>query len=121
MLNLNAYRERAAYEGEAPDGADADVAGREAYARYAAVALPTLARLGAQILWHAEAGQTVVGERERGVRRGDRGLVPEPRRLPRARHRRRRDPLRSSIARPASSARRSSAATPAPSPTLTGF
>jgi len=62
MLNLNAYRERAAYEGEPPGGEDPDVGGREAYSRYAAVALATLAKLGAKILWHTEAGQTVVGD-----------------------------------------------------------
>ena len=62
MLNLNAYRERAAYEGEPPPGTDADVGGREAYSRYAMVALATLGKLGAKILWHAEAGQTIVGD-----------------------------------------------------------
>ena len=62
MLNLNSYRERAAYEDDAPDGADAGVSGREAYSRYATVALATLDRLGARILWHAEAGQTIVGD-----------------------------------------------------------
>jgi len=62
MLNLNAYRERAAYESEPPAGTDTDVGGREAYSRYAMVALATLGKLGAKILWHAEAGQTIVGD-----------------------------------------------------------
>jgi hypothetical protein len=62
MLNLNRYRERAAYESAPPGGEDPDVGGREAYARYGIVAMATLARLGAKILWHADAGQTVVGD-----------------------------------------------------------
>ena len=62
MLNLNRYRERAAYEADPPGGEDADVSGREAYARYGVVAMACLARLGASILWHAEAGETVVGD-----------------------------------------------------------
>lgn len=61
MLNLNRYRKRAAYE-RAPGGVDADVGGREAYARYAAVATAILARLGARILWHAEVERTVIGD-----------------------------------------------------------
>lgn len=61
MLNLNRYRERAAYE-QAPAGIDADVSGREAYSRYAAVATSTLARLEAKILWHAQVERTVIGD-----------------------------------------------------------
>jgi hypothetical protein len=61
MLNLNRYRERAAYE-EAPDGLDADVSGREAYARYGAVAAGVLARIDARILWHAQTERTVIGD-----------------------------------------------------------
>jgi uncharacterized protein (DUF1330 family) len=62
MLNLNRYRERAEYEGEVPGGLSADVSGREAYARYAAVAIAVLARLGGRVLWQAEAKLTVVGD-----------------------------------------------------------
>ncbi len=61
MLNLNRYRERAAYAAPPPGGEPADVTGREAYARYGAVALATLGRLGAEIVWHAPATLTVVG------------------------------------------------------------
>ena len=43
MLNLNRYRDRAAY------------------GRYGEVALPMLARVGARILWHTQAKQTVIG------------------------------------------------------------
>jgi uncharacterized protein (DUF1330 family) len=62
MLNLNRYRERAQYQGDVPDGLSADVSGREAYGRYAAVAIAVLARLGGKILWQAEARLTVVGD-----------------------------------------------------------
>ena len=58
MLNLNRYRDRAAYE----DGTDAELTGREAYARYGEAALAALARLGGAVLWHADAGQTVIGD-----------------------------------------------------------
>ena len=36
MLNLNRYRDRAAYEDAVPGGEPAEVSGREAYARYGA-------------------------------------------------------------------------------------
>jgi uncharacterized protein (DUF1330 family) len=61
MLNLNRYRERAAYE-DVPEGVDPDVSGHEAYARYAAVATAILARLDARILWHAAVERTVIGD-----------------------------------------------------------
>jgi uncharacterized protein (DUF1330 family) len=61
MLNLNRYRERAAYEGQPPGGGDPDVPGREAYERYGEVALRTLERLGGRVLWHARSPGTVVG------------------------------------------------------------
>jgi uncharacterized protein (DUF1330 family) len=44
MLNLNRYRDRAAYE------------------RYGEAALPVLARVGARILWYTQAKQTVIGD-----------------------------------------------------------
>ena len=59
MLNLNRYRDR------------------EAYMRYGAVAAAVLERVGGRILWHTDAKRTVIGEG--ALRRGDRGLVPEPR------------------------------------------
>jgi uncharacterized protein (DUF1330 family) len=62
MLNLNRYRERAAYEGEVPGGLVADVSGHEAYVRYGAVAVAVLARLGGRVLWQADASLTVVGD-----------------------------------------------------------
>jgi uncharacterized protein (DUF1330 family) len=44
MLNLNRYRDRAAY------------------ARYGEVAQRVLGRVGGRVLWHASAGGTVIGE-----------------------------------------------------------
>ena len=44
MLNLNRYRDR------------------DAYLRYGAVAAEMLGTVGAQILWHADAAGTVVGD-----------------------------------------------------------
>ena len=46
MVNLNRYRDRAAYE------------------NYGRVALPVLARIGGRVLWAADARQTVVGHEE---------------------------------------------------------
>lgn len=62
MLNLNRYRERAAYEGDPPGGGSPDVSGREAYGRYGEVALKVLGRVGGEIVWHAPATMTVVGD-----------------------------------------------------------
>jgi uncharacterized protein (DUF1330 family) len=62
MLNLNRYRDRAEYEGQVPGGMSPEVSGREAYLRYAAVAIEVLARLGGRVLWQAEAKLTVVGD-----------------------------------------------------------
>ena len=61
MLNLNRYRERADYESEPPAGGGRDVSGRDAYARYGAVAARVLERVGGRILWYARAEQTVIG------------------------------------------------------------
>src|SRR5262245_29627565 len=58
MLNLNRYRTRAEYEG---DGAG-EVSGREAYQRYAIVALRVLERVGGRVLWQAPALRTVIGD-----------------------------------------------------------
>jgi uncharacterized protein (DUF1330 family) len=62
MLNLNSYRERAAYDGEPPGGGSPDVSGREAYERYGRVALEVLARVGGAIVWHTHARLTVIGD-----------------------------------------------------------
>src|ERR687886_2583397 len=62
MLNLNRYRERAAYAGEPPGDGAADVSGREAYERYAATALRVLARVGGEVVWQAHSTHTVIGE-----------------------------------------------------------
>ncbi len=61
MLNLNTYRERAAYQGEPPGGVSADVSGREAYERYSEVAQRVLAREGGRILWYTSSPGTVIG------------------------------------------------------------
>lgn len=61
MLNLHRYRERAAYEADPPTGGAREVSGREAYARYGAVAAAVLERVGGRILWYARADQTVIG------------------------------------------------------------
>lgn len=66
MLNLNRYRERAAYAGDPPGGGSPDVSGREAYARYGVVALEVLRRVGGEIVWHASATMTVVGDESDG-------------------------------------------------------
>jgi uncharacterized protein (DUF1330 family) len=62
MLNLNRYRERAAYPGPVPDGGSPDVTGREAYARYGEAALKMLEQVGGKILWYTQAQKTVVGD-----------------------------------------------------------
>jgi uncharacterized protein (DUF1330 family) len=62
MLNLNRYRERAAYAGEPPGGGPPDVSGHEAYERYGATALKVLARVGGEVLWSTQATLTVVGD-----------------------------------------------------------
>lgn len=62
MLNLNRYRERAAYEGAVPGGMSADASGHEAYLRYGVVATTVLQRVGGRILWHAESERTVIGD-----------------------------------------------------------
>jgi len=62
MLNLNRYRDRAAYAAEPPGGGTADVSGREAYERYGAVALDVLTSVGGEVLWHTHATITVIGD-----------------------------------------------------------
>jgi len=62
MLNLNRYRERAAYTSDPPGGGSSDATGREAYERYGEVALEVLTRLGGEIRWHTTAKMTVIGD-----------------------------------------------------------
>lgn len=62
MLNLNRYRDRAAYAADPPGGEPPDVSGREAYQRYGAVALATLNRLDGAIVFHGSPTLTVVGD-----------------------------------------------------------
>ncbi len=57
-LNLNRYRERAAYPPGTPDG---DVSGREAYLRYGIVAVQAVTQAGGQILWATDGRQLAVG------------------------------------------------------------
>jgi len=57
-LNLNRYRERAAYP---PGTPDADLSGREAYARYGIVALAAITHVGGKIVWIAEPNQLAIG------------------------------------------------------------
>lgn len=57
-LNLNRYRERAAYPAGTPD---ADVSGREAYLRYGVVAYQAIASTGGRILWATEGRNVAIG------------------------------------------------------------
>ena len=57
-LNLNRYRERAAY----PAGtADADVSGRDAYLRYGIVAVQAIHAVGGRVLWATEGRHVTIG------------------------------------------------------------
>lgn len=58
-LNLNRYRERAAYP---PGTPDADVSGREAYLRYGIVALQAIHATGGRILWATEGRHVTIGD-----------------------------------------------------------
>jgi uncharacterized protein (DUF1330 family) len=62
MLNLNRYRDRAAYEDARADETATDVSGHEAYLRYGIIATGLLERLGARILWHTTSQRTVIGD-----------------------------------------------------------
>lgn len=57
-LNLNRYREHAAYPSGTPD---ADVSGRAAYMRYGIVAVQAIASVGGRILWATEARALAIG------------------------------------------------------------
>jgi uncharacterized protein (DUF1330 family) len=60
MLNLNKYRDRAAYPADWA-GADPDVSGREAYLRYGVVAFQAITSVGGAILWATDAREVVIG------------------------------------------------------------
>ena len=64
MLNLNRYRERAAYEGDPPGEVSGEVSGREAYQRYAIVAWQVFNRVGAEIVWSTRSTMAFVGDAE---------------------------------------------------------
>ena len=51
MVNLNRYRERAAYPADAAIDEPTDVSGHEAYQRYGALAVKAIAEVGARIVW----------------------------------------------------------------------
>lgn len=57
-LNLNRYRQRAAYPAGTPD---AGVSGREAYMRYGVVAFAAILKAGGKILWAADSREVAVG------------------------------------------------------------
>jgi hypothetical protein len=57
-LNLNRYRDRAAYPEGTPDGG---VSGREAYVRYGIVALQAIRSVGGRILWATEGRHVTIG------------------------------------------------------------
>lgn len=58
MLNLLKYREKAEY----PDGRDAELSGRDAYARYAEGVVECLAMVGGSIVFSGAARRLVLGE-----------------------------------------------------------
>jgi uncharacterized protein (DUF1330 family) len=57
-LNLNRYRQRAAYPAGTPD---ADVSGREAYLRYGIIAFAAIHAVGGRVLWAADAQEVAIG------------------------------------------------------------
>ncbi|MGH0038488.1 MAG: DUF1330 domain-containing protein [Myxococcota bacterium] len=62
MINLLRYRAQAQYPDGAPPELDTSACtGREAYARYAAVALPEIARAGGRVVWQGSAQATLIG------------------------------------------------------------
>lgn len=58
MINLLRYRAQAAYE---PGAAATACSGREAYQRYAEVAVAKVAEVGGRLLWLANVLATVIG------------------------------------------------------------
>jgi uncharacterized protein (DUF1330 family) len=57
-LNLNRYRDRAAYPAGTPD---CDVSGHQAYLRYGIVAFAAIHSVGGRILWAADAREIAIG------------------------------------------------------------
>jgi hypothetical protein len=57
-LNLNRYRDRAAYPAGTPD---VDVSGREAYLRYGIIAFQAILSVGGRVLWAADAEEIAIG------------------------------------------------------------
>ncbi len=60
MLNLVAFRDRAAYPDDHPAAAEA-LGGAEAYARYGAASAPVLARVGGAIVWRGRMETMLIG------------------------------------------------------------
>lgn len=57
-LNLNRYRDRAAYP---PGTPKAEVSGREAYLRYGMIAFQAILSTGGRILWATDAEEVAIG------------------------------------------------------------
>ena len=60
MLNLVAFRDRAAYPAGHPD-AEVPMSGGEAYARYARASQPVFARVGGAIVWSGRPALVLIG------------------------------------------------------------
>jgi uncharacterized protein (DUF1330 family) len=60
MVNLLRFRDKAEY----PDGSDADVSGRDAYARYGAAVAQLVTELGGGIVFMGEVSRLMLGEVE---------------------------------------------------------
>lgn len=60
MLNLNRYRDVAAYPADHPN-AGVGLSGRDAYLQYGIVAQAAIAHVGGKILWATDAQETVIG------------------------------------------------------------
>ena len=60
MVNLLRFRDKAEY----PDGSDADVSGRDAYARYGAAVAQLVTELGGGIVFVGEVSRLMLGEVE---------------------------------------------------------
>ena len=63
LVNFFKFRERAAYP-SLPDPQSAEISGREAFDRYAAVSMPCLHKAGGRFLLVAPFGATFIGESE---------------------------------------------------------
>lgn len=60
MVNLLKYRDKAAYAADRPEAKDG-ISGREAYQRYAAVALPCVGEAGGGIVWAGQQALVFIG------------------------------------------------------------